>query len=150
MSLYGTEVIGAHWPLAGPHDPELMESAAEAIAELVRYLNHTTLAQHGGLIGAQHAAGLLGSLATAAHREKRLCQQLAAWVGDLPADSTVRHDLCRDEPERSHQMAVTAARKAAAELGFAVDVAEELGSFLDRAHREVEWLCHDRPGWWSV
>jgi len=150
MSLYGTEVVGAHWPLDGPHSPEGIESAAVALAELVRYLNRATRPQHELLTEAPHVAGLLGSLATAAHRERQLCRQLSVSARGLADDPTVRHDLCRDDAEPSRRMAATAARNAAAELGFAVDVAEELGGFLDRAHREVEWLSHDRPGWWSV
>jgi len=150
MSLYGTEIVGAHWPLDGPHRPELIESAAVALAELVRYLAHATQPQHELLTEAPRVAGLLGSLATAAHREKQLCRQLSVSARGLADDPTVRHDLGRDNDEPSRQMAATAAHKAAAELGFAVDVAEELGGFLDRARREVEWLSHDRPGWWSI
>jgi len=150
MSLYGTEVVGAYWALDGPYSPELIESAAVALAELVRYIGRATQPQHDVLTEAPHVAGLLGSLATAAHREKQLCRQLSVSARGLADDPSVRHDLCRDDAEPSRLMAVTAARKAAAELGFAVDVAEELGGFLDRAHREVEWLSHDRPGWWSV
>lgn len=146
MSLYGIEVVGAHWPLDGSHSPERIESAAVALAELVRYLNHATLPQHAVLTGAAHVAGLLGSLATAAQREERLCQQLSEWTRRLADDPTVRHDRAGDDAELSRQMAGTAATEAAGHLREAADVAEELAAALVRARSRVERLSHDRPG----
>ena len=148
MSLYGTEVVESHWPMDGPHGPELIESAAVALAELVRYLNRATLPSAQVLGEAPHGAGLLGSLATAAQRERQLCQQLEAWAHQLAADPSLQHDRCGDDAALSRQMAVTAAEEAEGELGFAVEFAEELARCLDGARRRVEWLSHaggDRP-----
>lgn len=147
MSLYGLDVVEAHWPMDGPHTPELVESAAVALSELVRYLNRATMPHTGVLIEAPHGAGVLGSLATAAHREGQLCRQLAAWARTVAADPTVRHDLCRDDAERSRQMAARSATSAAAALDDAADVAGQLGGRLDVAHSGINWLSHsDRGG----
>lgn len=146
MSLYGTEVVGAHWPMDGPYRPELIESAGVALAELVRYLNHATLPQNDVLTEAPHVAGLLGSLATAASRKQQLCQQLSVAAHGLADDPTVRHDRCGDDAELSRQMAATAATEAAGHLWEAIDVAEELAACLGRARSRVEWLSHDHLG----
>lgn len=146
MSLYGTEIVSAHWPMDGPHSPERIESAAVALAELVRYLNHATMPQHDVLTGAPHVAGLLSALATAAQREERLCQQLSEWTRRLADDPTLRHDRAGDDAEMSRQMAATAATEAAGHLREAADVAEELAAALGRAQRRIERLSHDRPG----
>ncbi len=146
MSLYGLDVVEAHWPVDGPRTAERIESAAVALAELVRYLNHATMPQGGALTEAPHGAGVLGSLATAAHREVQLCRQLASWARRVAADPTVRHDRERGDAERSRQLAATSATEAAAELRFAVDIAEELGSYLDRARSRVDCLSHPEGG----
>jgi len=145
MSLYGTEVVGAHWPLDGPHTPELAESAG-ALAELVRYLNRATMPPNNVLTGAPHVAGLLGSLATAASRQQQLCRQLSASARQLAADPTLRHDQCGNDADISRLQAVSRANNAAGELRSAVDIAEELATYIGRARTEVEWLSHARPG----
>ncbi len=146
MSLYGSEVVAAHWPMDGPHTPELIEAAGVALEELMRYLNRATLPHTAVLAEAQHGAGLLGSLATAAHREMQLIRQLAVWARRVAADPTVRHDGDRNNPARSRQLATTAATEAAAELRLTIDIAEELGNYLDRARNRMSWLAHSSPG----
>ena len=146
MSLYGLDVVEAHWPVDGPHTAERIESAAVALSELVRYLNHATRPQVGALTEAPHGAGVLGSLATAAHREGQLYRQLASWARRVAADPTVRHDRCRDDAERSHQMATWSATQSGATLDDAATVAEQLAARLDVAHSGVNWLSHERPG----
>jgi len=146
MSLYGEEVVGAHWPMDGPHTPERIEAAAVALAELVRYLNRATMPDKGVLIEAAHGAGVLGALATAAHREGQLFRHLAAWARTVAGDPTVRHDLCRDDAERSRQTAASSAAEAAAALSDAAVVVGQLVARLDVAHTGIDWLSHSQPG----
>lgn len=146
MSLYGSEVVGAHWPMDGPHTPERIEAAGVALEELARYLNHATLPRTGVLADAPHGAGLLGSLAMAAHRERQLIGQLAAWAHRVAVDPTVRHDQGGDDAERSRPLAVSAAEEAEGELGFAAEFAAELARCLDGAQRQMSTLFHARSG----
>lgn len=142
MSLYGMDVVGAHWPMDGPHTPESVESAVVAVSELVRYLNRATLPDKGVLIEAPHGAGVIGSLATAAHRQVQLCRQLAARARTVATDPTVRHDLCGDDAERSRQMAARSAMVSAAALDDAAAALVQLAARLDVAHTGIDLLSH--------
>lgn len=142
MSLYGMDIVGAHWPMDGPHTTESTESAAVAVSELVRYLTRATKPNIGALSEAPHGAGVIGVLATTAHREVQLCRQLAAWARLVATDPTVRHDLCRDDAERSRQMAARSAMVAAAALDDAAAAVGQLGARLDVAHTGIDLLSH--------
>ncbi|GAA5128872.1 hypothetical protein [Haloechinothrix salitolerans] len=146
MSLYGSEVVGAHWPMDGPHTPERIEAAGVALEELARYLNHATMPRKSLLTDAPRGAGLLGSLATAARRQVQLCRQLEAMAHRVAGDPTVRHDRDRDDAERSRLLAVSAAEEAEGELGFAAEFTAELAQCLDGAQRQMASLFHARPG----
>lgn len=84
------DVIDKAWPYDGPHSTESVISAAEAIADLVRYMNNATRTP-GRLPYAGDVYTVLGHLTTMTRRLPQLVTQLKAAT-DQHWDSTTVYD----------------------------------------------------------
>lgn len=132
----GAEVVAKHWPVSGPHDEETIASAAMAAEELQRYMAHATIGEVDALPYACDGYTVVGRLATAAHSERQVLQQLAGWADGL----TNAFGLCHDTPPGS---ANDTARAAAAYLREAAKAAESLAKWLRHAQGALGHLYHD-------
>lgn len=131
------ELVGLHWPLHGPYDPQRLADAFAAAAELVRYANYAT--QHPeALPSAPEAYPALGTLAATIGGLPQLVGQLAVWTRVLAEDPSLRHDQHRQE----HDQAVDAAKQAAMCLREARCIAEHLHNVLSAAHQRISHLYH--------
>lgn len=136
----GADVVAQHWPLAGPHDEETMASAAMAVEELYRYMAHATIGTElEALPYACDGYTVIGRLATAAHSQRQVLQQLAVWADALTEDFA----LCHDIPPGS---ADDTARAAAEYLRQAANAAESLANWLRHAQGALGHLYHDGDG----
>lgn len=134
------ELVEERWPLHGPYTPQLAEAAAEALAQLVRYLNYATgQGAPEALPYASHGYTVTGSLRAAANLHTQLLAQLSEWAGRLAADPTLRHAQDRDTPSA----AVEAARTASDALWSAIELANRLSTALAVAQSALTWLAHD-------
>lgn len=114
----------------GPHTPESTAAAARQIAELVRYLNHATLADEA-LPEPADTARVLGELADAAERMRQLLGQIA---GRLKRYEPLGSDDGNPVASRAETVAAAVAawahlEHATAELRRARDAAARL--YLD-------------------
>lgn len=137
------ELREQHWPLLA-RDPELTESAAAMISELVRYLNHATMS--GATEAVPYAAtlyGATGSLAAAGAGLRQLCAQLADRAAELAQDPNARHDQHRGDAEVSREHAVVNLAAAAELLADAAGLAAQLGDRLALVQGELTWISRD-------
>jgi hypothetical protein len=110
-------VIGAPWPVDGPYSSEHTASAARAVAELVRYLNHATRAV-AALPDPVAVYDALGALSAAtAGLPQTLCQ-LAGRLTELGEDSNAAVDNLGEPmvPRTAAQLAADALTDAAGQL----------------------------------
>lgn len=139
----GEAVVAEHWPYDGPHSPERLATALEAIAELVRYSNNASQHQHN-LGFAPQVWRTLDGMSAAAGGLPQLFSQFAAWTEELSRDSTVRHDAWRAEPAMSHQVAEETAAEAATALRQAGVLARQLQEAVSAARQPLSHLYHEQ------
>ena len=109
-----------------PADPVYVLELAEALAEIVRALNHLTR-HHEALHYPSEADGLVQHLAAAAGRLPQLLSQLSAWLNEEYAEGRIR--MTGGE----FPQAVLAVMAAEARLGKAAEHAEALRQALESA-----------------
>jgi hypothetical protein len=122
------EVVQQHWPYDGPHSDATMASAAQAIAELVRYLNNAAWSVK---LDGPGLYSVLSPLAGGLLSLDQLLGQLHAAAHSLVDDPTLYDDR-RDRPGEH----------------TAVDVADAIGDA--RVHQEfrlgiqtaAQYACH--------
>lgn len=93
-----TDVIEEHFGYDGPHTPEGVREAAQALTTLVRYLNNATGPGNGtnSLPYAPHTYRLLGSVHASLHRLDQLLEQAASAMNRHAGDPTLRDDRGAD------------------------------------------------------
>jgi hypothetical protein len=127
----GFEEVRRRWPHHGPYDQKRTIEAAEAIAELVRYLNNATdepdAALHPNTVG-----GLLSPMAAATRELGQLLHQILELL-DLTATNAC--DDRRDRPARA------TIDEVVAELAGAGVAADALAERLERAARHASHLA---------
>lgn len=96
------DVIAWVWPLGGPYGSAETESAAGALYELVRYLNHATYNQDA-IPYLSTADSVMGRLAAVAHALHQLVTQLAALIGSDPHRKSVYDADHRDDADLAVQ-----------------------------------------------
>lgn len=141
-------LVAQHWPLDGPYSPELLASALDTAAELIRYACRATVAgrRSTALRSAPELYTSIGHLVTVAARMGNLANRLADFTTfTLPADPDLRHDQYSTEPpSMSRQMAIDTAFDAAVKLGLARDNAGDLARALGEAHEQLGHLYHEQ------
>lgn len=96
------ELVDDAWPVAGPHDPDTVASAALAIDKLTRYLTHAT--PPGGPAGQTLPCGsdihrLLRQLRSALGRLDQVLEHTRARTLELQTDPTLYDDRrCQEHP----------------------------------------------------
>jgi len=138
------ELIAANYPKVGPYSSELIESAGNALIQLVRFLNYATLGEHrrDSLPYASHGYRLTGSLRAAAELQQQLHDHLARWCYELAADPVLGHDEHHGD-ELNHIVAMHNAEEAAEAFRDAVGHAAALNAALEKAHAALSPLYHN-------
>jgi hypothetical protein len=126
----GCEEVRRRWPYHGPYDQERTIEAAEAIAELVRYLNNAT-EEPDAVLHPNTVGGVLSPMAAATRGLERLLHQIPELL-DLTAANA--GDDRRDRPARATISEVLA------ELAGAGVAADVLAERLERAARHASHL----------
>lgn len=140
----GADVVQQHWPYDGPHSPERLADALDALSALVRYANNATTTPDG-LGYAPQVYTALGGFTEAMQRVPQLTGQLSSWAYRTVSDVTVRHDLHRGDSDRGEHAGQQTAGTAYEYLREASIQAEMLGDTLAKARSELAHLCHDLP-----
>ncbi len=135
MTFTADDWVDAQFPTDGPHSPDQVVAAAEAVAHLVLYLNHAT--QRPELEGPD-LHRVLAAVADAGQQLPQLVQQLGHTAERLTDDPTLYDD-------RGGPGAGTALEVAVA-LGEGVVDATRLGRALDQATQAASHLGHGVGG----
>jgi hypothetical protein len=130
----GFEEVRRRWPYHGPYDQERTIEAAEAIAELVRYLNNA-IEEPDAVPHPNTVSGVLSPIAAATRGLEQLLHQILELL-DLTAANA--RDNRRDRP------ATATISEVVAELAGAGVAADVLAERLERAARHASHLtAHD-------
>lgn len=105
------DVVDRYWPYDGPHTPETVTAAAQALSGLVRYLNNATR-RRDTLPDAATVHGVVSELGIVVSRLPQLLAQLEGAADRMAADPSLYDDR-RDRP------ATRTARELAGELAAA-------------------------------
>lgn len=132
------DVIHRQWPYDGPHDRDTVASAAEATAELIRYLNNATRSANA-LDSAAAVHDVLSRLGGAAHGLDQLLRQLGAAL-----HRHAEHDPGLYDDRDGHQGGDTA-QDAAEQLQQARQPAAQLAERLDAALARTTYLGSRTP-----
>jgi hypothetical protein len=135
----GEQLVAETWPKDGPHSPEALSSAADALYELVRYLNYATDRSGTTLPYAGYGYRLTGNLAGAAGMQPQLYHQLGRWAASLADDPRLRHYEHRDDPSVATRETLTASNAFAE----AARLAEQLQAALGAAQSALSPLEHE-------
>jgi hypothetical protein len=131
-------VIGQHWPLYGPFDHDRSRTAAQLLAEVVRYLHHASANRAAALPYASSVYDVVGSLAGAAASLDQVLGQLSARCAELASDPT----LYDHDQRGNHALAVERAEMAREQLAVAAQAAASLHAALGAAHNHLGHLGH--------
>lgn len=120
----GVEVVERLWPYDGPHHPERVVEAVDAMSSLIRYLTNATTGERatGTLPYAISVHLVINGLLRAVSRLPQLLTQLGEAIRRQAADSS----LYDDRGDRPGQLS-----------------AQELLQYLDRARRAARALGHE-------
>jgi hypothetical protein len=129
------QIVEATWHYDGPHDPETVTSAAQALPRLVRYLNNATGPGKASLRYASNAYRITSQFAAVADLLPQVLGQLAHFLETHSGDPSLYDDR-RDRPaaQTANEAvielwnAVTATRQLAKPLRAACAAAGHLGS----------------------
>lgn len=132
-----SEIVERHWPYDGPHSSGTVESAAEVIAGLVRYMNNATW--NPQRLSAPGLYRVLSSLNSAVWGLDQLLNQLGAVVGALIEDPTLYDDR-RDRPGADTARDVLAALITARDA-----LADRPRRWIDQSAQLASRLGHDTP-----
>lgn len=129
-------------PLDGPYDQNSMADAGAVIGELVRRLNHATMAHNApdALPYPQDVARLIDDLATATERLPQLLAQIAYRIGFLALDERLIVDQRMPE-QRPAFVTGTAAQYLTDAQGFLHEAATALVRVQGSTSR-LSWI-HD-------
>lgn len=125
----GVDTVGQHWPVDGPRDGDTVADAANAVAELVRYLNHAT---RSGLHWAADVDAVLAGLGEAMHGLPQVLAQLATFTARQATTPGLYDDRGR--------VAAATAAVLAEKLGTARGAAGRLATALDAARKHSSHL----------
>ncbi|MEU8900696.1 hypothetical protein AB0C65_32865 [Nocardia sp. NPDC048505] len=138
----GASIVHRHWPLDGPHSPDTVAAAGEAVAELNRYLARATRSGREVLPYAHDGYRLAGNLRAAATSQAQVHRQLGTWARSLTDDP----GLGDDEHPGDREPAVEKARTAAVTFDLADRAMFEIDRLLDSAQAPLGHLYHEM-GW---
>lgn len=141
------ELIGAQWPVDGPHSPDRLAAACQALAELVRYANHATASPgSAALRSAPEVYPAVRGLAEVSAGLVQLARQLSGFCAGLAVDPTLRHEL--DNGTDSGGSAPAAAQAGAEHLLRAAVRTDRVAESLRAATEVLGQLYHDPyPEW---
>lgn len=129
-------VVEEYWPYDGPHTADTVIAAADAVAQLTRYLNNAT---RGTDIPAPDLYEATSHLTAAADGLDQLCGEFATHARRHMQNRALRHE---DYREDSIQARATAADAAAA-FDAARPAVANLRAHLARAQDTLSHLYHD-------
>lgn len=137
----GVQLINDNWPLNGPHTPDSLISAAQAVAELYRYLAHATIGDAEQAVpNIPDTYPAFGALTTAARSNQQALQQLATRLDHFADfDPNIRHDEGDDtEGNRAAAMLIDAAEY----LRAASSAAGQMGADFSHASGQLSHIYH--------
>lgn len=134
------QLIETTWPYDGPHDPDTVISAAQALPRLVRYLNNATGPGHRteSLHHMCTAYRIISQLAATADLLPQLLDQLAGFLHAQSTNPTVYDD-------RHDRPAAGTAVVAALDLGDAIKIVGRLVETLHAAANTASHLGNNSP-----
>lgn len=134
------DVIDTAYPYDGPHDDEMVASAAAALPRLVRYLNNATGPGHrsSSLTYAATADRIVNTLTSAIGLLPQLLAQLAGFL-EAEADNATLYD------DRHDRVAGRTAEHAALSIEDAINLANALFDALTIAARHTTHLGNNDP-----
>ncbi|MBL1079478.1 hypothetical protein JK358_34240 [Nocardia sp. 2] len=135
-----SDMVQMLWPTDGPHTPESMIAAANAIDDLWRYLAHATRGTSDACEQPADVYLAVGALMTSARSAMQALAQLANWAADLQDDDGLIHDAARNDQER----AIAAAAAAGNWLFDGSCDMNHLAQHLEKASAELSHLYIDR------
>lgn len=93
-------VVRDLFPTIGPHTPEQMIAAAEAIAELWRYLGHATISGTRKILtDPADAYTVTGALVAAERSSVDVLERLGIWARGIGDESTYTDHFGHDDPD---------------------------------------------------
>lgn len=142
---YGDEIIQQHWHIDGPHDEHTTMQAGNALAELIRFLNHATGPGHrqSAMQNAAVANRTINYLHSAVAGMPQLLAQLARFLEEQADDPSLYDDRRRTQGAPT---GTATALNAAVELRSAVTPVKVVQDALNKALRHTTHLGNDdRP-----
>lgn len=134
MSSDAQGIVERYWPYDGPHDDETVTSAAEAAAEMTRYLANATR-NPATLPYLSTVGDVLDGLGLAVSRLDQIGRQLAHVV-ERHADSGELYD------DRADRLGNQTANELAAELAAVRAAATQLADRVAAAAQSANHLGH--------
>ncbi|MBF6334237.1 hypothetical protein [Nocardia transvalensis] len=136
----GIDLVRRTWRLDGPYTTESVISAAAAIAELWRYLGHSTSTGTRRLLSdPADAHTLVGQLLAADQRATDVLDRLGNWAIRMGDESTHTDRFGHDNPDGRRDQVQATAHQAADLLRCAARAHSSAGHHLEQASG---WLSH--------
>ena len=134
------QVVEDTWHYDGPHDPDTVTSAAQALPRLVRYLNNATGPGHdrSSLRYAVTAYQIIAQIAGVADLLPQVLGQLARFLETQSTDPSLYDD-------RHDRPAVKTAIEAVMGIRDAIEAARQLAKPLHVAAQAAVHLGNDDP-----
>ncbi|MEU4843265.1 hypothetical protein [Nocardia testacea] len=94
------EAVENLFPIDGPHTPETLIAASQAIAELWRYLGHATISGTRKILtDPADAYTMVGALAAAERSSVDVLERLSTWARNIGDESTYTDRFGHDDPD---------------------------------------------------
>lgn len=124
----------------GPHTPEQVIAAAEAIAELWRYLGHATTETRKVLANPADAYSVTGALAAAERSSVDVLGRLGIWARGIGDESTYTDHFGHDDPDGTQDQIQSVCHMAAGYFRDASNNHEVAAQRLDLAQNVLASL----------
>ena len=131
------------FPTNGPHTAEQVIAAADAIAELWRYLGHAFqgyAAKIDALEDLSEAYRFVGNLAVAEHRSANILERLVHWAHYVGARSVGTDAYGISDPDGSIDQIESLMNRVGKHLAKAATSHLEADTALNRAHSQLSFV----------
>ena len=139
------QVVREMFSTNGPHTPESMIAAAEAIAELWRYLGHATISGTREILtDPADAYTLTGALAAADRSSVDVLERLALYARNIGDESTYTKHFGITDPDGSYDQIQSLMNRVTSHLREAASNQGAAAGWLDRAHSQLSFVYRDQ------